>query len=168
MADFGTILNPSNTTLDLYCRSVNQSSGNPFCVIGTCAATQTLTSNQKIPLQFANSQSSTFNQITINNDLNLLTITKPGAYLADLSLSTDLAAEAGSQSVLSVVLNTGSVFCDVGYGSPSQFLNVKLTSKVVILVLPNAPTTIQYFIQNTSTSASSNFRYAQLSITKLQ
>jgi hypothetical protein len=169
MADFGTVLNPDNTTLDLYCRSVNQSVGTPFLVFGTCSGlTQVLTPNQKIPLKFVSPQGSTLNGITINTDLNLITINSAGLYLADLNLQANAAPESGSQTVLTVELNGGSVFCDAGYGSTSQYSNLKLTSKVPILVNPDAPTNIQYFIQNVAVSNSASFRYPQLSITKLQ
>jgi hypothetical protein len=165
MADFSTVCDPNNRTLTLHCGRVVQYY-NSFAAYGTCLNTQTLQAGQSAPVSFINSQQSVLNGITVSNS-NLFTISTEGVYLAQCFITSDLAQEAGSQSGLSASLSGTAVVCDVAYGSASPNNNVKLTSNVIINVLPNTPVTLQFTISNTSTSAASNFRYAQLSICRL-
>jgi len=141
MADFGTILNKDNKTLDLYCNSINTNgllnayaslTGDPnqrLCVVGTPA-----------PVSFLQCQQKLLNSIIPNANYDTFSIYNKGTYIVSVSVQMNVVSVAGSQSQLILSLNGSTSAFDIGYSnSISDYLYkgtiicpiVKLTDETV-------------------------------------
>jgi hypothetical protein len=158
-------LTSPNTYYNTYC---NQS----FEKQTALAVFSTGTNNQQVVpgsnqlVAFSSPSSSKLDGITLNPASNVLTLSARGVYLVDFNISVDLPQVAGGQATVTVLINGVSKSFDVAYtNNTSSYPSLKLTLKEPITQDSDTPTTISFNLQ--TLAATIQFRYSQLSITKI-
>jgi hypothetical protein len=168
MADFGTILNLNNNTLDLYCNSITTNSPNKN---GAYAILSSTTANGNAPpgiptlIDWTTSQLQSYKNISISGGNTLFTLQNIGNYQVDLNIWLELTTFPGSQNGVEVLVNGTVASFDVGYATTVPY-NYKGTLKLFVSKPTVAPVVLSFRVS--ALGFSGNFRYAQLSITKLE
>lgn len=169
MADFGTVLNSSNETLDLHCNSIttNAPSNNyAYAVLATTTASVVVPSGISTTLQWTTSQLQAYKNITISGADTLFTLEKIGNYQVDFNIWIEVPSVAGSQMSVELLVNGTATTFDVGYTNGVSLYNYKATLKAFVSKPTNAPVSVSFRLN--ATAFTGVFRYAQLSITKLE
>ena len=169
MCDFGTILKPDNTTLDLYCNSITTTAPNQngaYAILSSTTTSGTTPVGVPTLINWATSQSQAYKNIVISGGDTLFTLGKVGNYLVELNISLELPADVGAQHGVGMLVNGTPLTVDVGFGNGVSFYIYKGTLKAFVSKPSDDPVVISF--QTTALIASSNQRYAQLSIVKLE
>ena len=169
MADFSTIVNPSNTSLDLYCNSITttaQSQNYAYAILSSTTSAVTVNPGSPVLVDWATSQLQAYKNITINGGATTFTLEKIGTYLVDFNIWLNLGLTVGAQNTVSLLVNGSSVSFDVGFGNGVSSYNYKGTLKAYVQKISSAPVVISFSV-NTIIAAAEH-RYAQLSIVKLE
>jgi len=164
MADFSTIVKPSNTTLDLYCRSITSANA-AYAVLSSTTNAVTVNPGTPVIINWATSQSQAYKNITIGGGATTFTLEKIGNYLVDFNIALDMVATVGAQNSVSLLVNGSQVSFDVGYSAGTGY-NYKATLKAYVQKVSSAPVVISF--SASTILASANHRYAQLSIVNLE
>lgn len=166
MADFGTILNPNNNTLDLYCKSITTaSSNNAYAILASTTASGNAPPSIPTLIDWTTSQLQSYKNITISGGNTLFTLEKIGNYQVDLNIWLELTTFPGSQNGVEVLVNGTVATFDVGYATTVPY-NYKGTLKLFVSKPTSAPVVLSFRVS--ALGFSGNFRYAQLSIVKLE
>jgi hypothetical protein len=169
MADFSTIVKPSNASLDLYCNSITttaQSANYALAVLSSTTNQATVNPGTPVIINWATSQLQAYKNITIGGGDTTFTLEKIGTYLVDFSIALDMVANAGAQNSVNMLVNGSMITYDVGYGNNVSYYNYKATLKACVQKVSSAPVVISF--SASTLVAPANHRYAQLSITKLE
>ena len=169
MADFGTILNPNNNTLDLYCNSITTnapSKNGAYAILSSTTTSGTAFPGVPILIDWTTSGLQAYKNIVISGGNTLFTLQKIGNYQVDLNISLDLSTFAGCQSGVEILVNGTVTTFDVAYGVTTSPYTYKGTLKAFVSKPTSAPVVLSFRVS--ALGFSSNFRYAQLSITKLE
>lgn len=169
MADFGTILKPDNNTLDLHCNSITTiapSNNYAFAILATTTAAVTAIPDSPIFINWSSSQLQAYRNITIGGGDTTFTLEKIGNYLVDLNVWLNLGTAVGAQNTVALFVNGTQVTFDVGFGNGVSSYNYKGTLKAVVSKPTSAPVVISFRVA--TIIAPAEYRYAQLSITKLE
>jgi hypothetical protein len=161
MADFSTIVTPSNSSLDLYCHSITQSC-NSYAVISTVQNTQTVAPSSPQLVDFSLASSTSLVNCSLNGANNAITLLKKGIYLIDFNISAVIPSTAGVQSQLSCLINGNSDSFDIGYAAGEYKSTIKTFA---INVTDGTLTTVSFRLSALADNV--GFRYAQLSIQKI-
>jgi len=168
MADFSTILDTSNRTLDLYCHSITTSTtaDDPRYAIFSCNPTQDicLTGGSKV-VSFRDSQQKLANGIVPNPNFDTFTIAKSGTYLVSVSVQLTAVSVAGSQASLSVAVGGATQTFDTVYSNTISDYLYKATIYTPIVRLNDDPVIVQIVVNGLVSNFF--FRYATLSIVKI-
>lgn len=158
-------LTSPNTYYNTYCnQSFEKQTALAVFSTGTNAQSVVPGSNQLVA--FSSPSSSKLDGITLNPDSNVLTLSARGVYLVDFNISVDLPQVAGAQATVAVLINGVQKSFDVAYtNNTSPFSSVKLTLKEPITQNSDTPTTISFNLS--TTGATIQYRYSQLSIMKI-
>lgn len=168
MADFQTIVKPSNTTLDLYCRSITTaapSNNQAYAILSSTTAAVAVNPGTPVFIDWATSQYQAYKNITVGGGGTTFTLEKIGNYLVDFNIALDMVANAGAQNSVSLLINGSVLSFDVGYGNSVSYYVYKGTLKAYVQKATSAPVVISF--QVSTLVASANHRYAQLSIVKI-
>ena len=165
MADFSTIVRPSNTSLDLYCKSIT-SANSAYAILSSTTSTVTVNPGTPVLIDWATSQYQAYKNITVGGGGTTFTLEKIGTYLVDLNIALDLGSTAGAQNSVNLLINGSSLSFDVGYGNSVSNFTYKGTLKAYVQKATSAPVVISF--SATTLVASAQHRYAQLSIVKLE
>lgn len=166
MADFSTIVNASNASLDLYCNSIKENV-NAYAILGTVNASTTVTPASPQTVNWASSTDSVVYQIG-QPDSGSFSLVKNGVYLIDANITVDLPAVDGGQGQVALIVDGVSKTYDVAFSSVTQGVqgSTKLTLKGYATKLSNSnPVVVSLRISTLVTNMV--FRYAQLSITRV-
>jgi len=169
MADFSTIVNPSNTSLDLYCNSITTnapSKNDAYAILSSTTAIGTGFPGVPILIDWTTSQLQAYKNIVISGGNTLFTLEKIGNYQVDLNISLDLSTFPASQSAVELLVNGTLVSFDVAYGVVASPYTYKGTLKAFVSKPSSAPVVLSFRVS--ALGFSSNFRYAQLSIVKIE
>jgi hypothetical protein len=169
MADFGTILNPNNNTLDLYCNSITTnapSKNGAYAILSSTTSAVSVNPGSPVSIDWSTSQFQAYKNITVGGGGTTFTLEKIGNYLVDFNVSLDLPANAGSQNSVSLLINGSSLSFDVGFGNGVSNFTYKGTIKAYVQKASSAPVVISF--SASTLVAPSTHRYAQLSIVKLE
>jgi hypothetical protein len=169
MSDFGTILNPNNNTLDLYCNSITTtatSDNYAYAILTSTTAQVVVPSGVSTTLQWTSSPSKSFENITLSGVDSLFTLEKIGKYLVDFNISAEIPSFAGAQLGVELNVNGTSTTFDVGFSNGVSIYNYKATLKALVSKPTDALVSLNFTL--TATGFTGIFRYAQLSITKLE
>ena len=167
MADFSTIVNASNTSLDLYCNSIKETV-NAYAILGTASAATTVTPASPQTVNWATSTDSVVYQIG-QPDSGSFTLTKNGVYLIDVNITVDLPAVDGGQGQVSLIVDGTNKTYDVAFSSVTQGAqgSTKLTLKGYATKLSSNPNPVSVSVRISTLVTNMVFRYAQLSITRV-
>jgi hypothetical protein len=165
MADFSTIVNPSNTSLDLYCKSIT-SANSAYAILSSTTSSATVNPGTPVIINWTTSGLQAYKNITIGGGGTTFTLEKIGTYLVDFNISLDIVTNVGAQSSVSLLVNGSQVSFDVAYGNGSTVYNYKGTLKAYVQKASSAPVVISF--SASTIVAPANHRYAQLSIVKLE
>ena len=165
MADFSSILNPSNQTLDLYCRSVRTDSTDAYAILATTLNTVTVTPGTPVLINWATSQQKVYKNITISGGDTLFTLSQIGTYLIDMNVALDMVSNVGAQNSVALLVNGLSTTFDVGYANGVSNFIYKATIKGFALKVTSTPVVISFQVSTLVQNA--QHRYAQLSIVKI-
>jgi hypothetical protein len=169
MADFSTIVNPSNTSLDLYCNSITTtapSNNYAFAILASTISATTVNPGAPVLINWSSSQLQAYRNITIGGGDTTFTLEKIGNYLVDFNVALDAVSTAGFQNSVSLLVNGTVVSFDVAFGNGVSYYVYKGTLKAIVSKPTNAPVVISFRVSTLVVSG--DHRYAQLSITKLE
>ena len=170
MADFSTIVRPSNTSLDLYCNSVTTtapSANSAYAILSTTTALLPVVVGTPVLINWATSQLQAYKNITISGGDTLFTLGKIGNYQIELNANVDISNGAGEQCGVELLVNGTSTTFDVGFGNNTTSYNYKATLKCLVTKPTSAPVAIS-FRSSAQGATNGAIRYAQLSIVKLE
>lgn len=169
MADFSTIVNPSNTSLDLYCNSITTnapSKNDAYAILSSTTSAVTVNPGSPVLVDWATSQYQAYKNITVGGGGTTFTLEKIGNYLVDFNIWLDLGLTVGAQNSVSLLVNGSSLTFDVGFGNGVSSYNYKGTLKAYVQKPSSAPVVLSFRVN--TIIAAADHRYAQLSITKLE
>jgi hypothetical protein len=169
MADFGTILNPNNNTLDLYCNSITTnapSKNDAYAILSSTTAAGSAPPGIPTLIDWSTSQLQAYKNVTISGGNTLFTLEKIGNYQVDLNVWLDLSTFPGSQNGVELLVNGTVITFDVAYSNGTTPYNYKGTLKAFVSKPSNAPVALSFSVSPTGFLG--NFRYAQLSIIKME
>jgi len=169
MADFSTIVTPSNTSLDLYCKSITTtapSANSAYAILSSTTSSATVNPGTPVIIDWTTSQYQAYKNITVGGGGTTFTLGKIGTYLVDFNIALDMVTNAGAQNSVNLLVNGSSLTFDVGFGNGSVGFIYKGTLKAYVQKASSAPVVISF--SATTLVASANHRYAQLSIVKLE
>jgi len=168
MADFGTILNPNNNTLDLYCKSITTANepNSAYAILSSTTSAVTVNPTTPVLLNWSTSQYQAYKNITVGGGGTTFTLEKIGNYLVDFNVALDSVSTAGFQNAVTLVVNGVDVSFDVAFGNGVSYYVYKGTLKAYVQKATSAPVVISFRVNTLVVSG--DHRYAQLSITKLE
>ena len=169
MADFSTIVKPSNTTLDLYCRSITTaapSNNQAYAILSSTTSAVTVNPGNPVLIDWTTSQYQAYKNITIGGGGTTFTLEKIGNYLVDFNVALDAVSTAGFQNSVSLLVNGSDLTFDAAYGNGVSLYIYKGTLKAYVQKASSAPVVISFRVNTLVVSG--NHRYAQLSIVKLE
>jgi len=165
MADFSTIVTPSNTSLDLYCKSITQSS-NAYVVYSQTLTGVNVAPGSPVILSFSSSSQQLVNNIIVDGSSTQFTLSKKGIYLIDMAAAMDLNATPLQTLNVELLINGTTNAYDVGYGTGIANYTYKATVKSYAIKVSDAlPVVISF--RSTAVTTTGTLRYAQLSIVKI-
>ncbi len=167
MADFGTILNPNNYTLDLYCNSIKENS-NAYAILGTVNSSTTVTPASPQTVNWAATTDRIVYQIG-EPDSGSFNLIKNGVYLIDFNITVDLPSVDGGQGSVALIVDGTSKSFDVAFSSVTQGVqgSTKLTLKGYATKLSSNPNPVSVSIRLSTLVTNMVFRYAQISINRV-
>lgn len=166
MADFSTILEPTNQTLDLYCKSVKQSS-DAYASYSTVVQQVLVAPGTPTKINFQLADRIIFKNILpggVGSAITYFDLINPGIYLIDFNVALELDATVGCQNEVNLIVNGVNGPFDVAFGYGNQY-SYKGTIKSYVTKVPNQACRLEFRVA--TTGASLNHRYAQLSIVKV-
>jgi len=169
MADFSTILDTSNTTLDLHCRSITteaQSNNYAYAILSTTTTAVNVNPGTPVLIDWSTSQYQAYKNITVSGGGTSFTLQKIGNYLVDFNIALDIVSTAGAQNSVSLLVNGSALTFDVGFTNNVSNYVYKGTLKAYVQKATSAPVVISF--SASTLVASAQHRYAQLSIVKLE
>ena len=169
MADFSTIVNPSNTTLDLYCKSVTTTAENAnsaYAILSSTSSVVSVAPGTPVIINWATSGLQAYKNITLGGGDTTFTLEKIGNYIVDFNISLEATSTPGAQNQVALLVNGTQVTFDTGFGNGVVYFFYKGTLKAFVSKPSSAPVVISFRV--TTLVASADHRYAQLSIIKLQ
>ena len=169
MADFSTIVNPSNTSLDLYCNSITTnapSKNDAYAILSTVLSSVAAVPGTPVLINWATSQLQAYKNITISGGDTLFTLGKIGNYLVELNTALDLSAFNAAQAQVELLVNGTSVTFDIGFSNTAATSIYKATLKAFVSKPSDAPVVLSFRVSAQVTAT--NSRYAQLSIVKIE
>ena len=169
MADFSTIVNPSNTSLDLYCNSITTSApskNGAYAILSSTTNSATVNPGTPVLIDWSTSQYQAYKNITVGGGGTTFTLEKIGNYLVDFNVALDVLSNAGAQNSVSLLVNGSSITFDVGFSNTVSNYVYKGTLKSYVQKASSAPVVISF--SASTLVASANHRYAQLSTVKIE
>lgn len=165
MADFSTVLKPTNNTLDIYCRSVHTDTTDAYAILSSTITAVLVTPGSPVLINWASSPNQIYKNIVISGGNTLFTLTEIGTYLIDMSVALDVVSNAGAQNSVSLLVNGVSGTFDVGFSNSTVNYVYKGTIKGYVVKIVDVPLSVSFQVSTLVQNA--QHRYAQLSIVKI-